>query len=150
MPLPARQSSVIWLACLCLLAPFGLNAVVAVGWVVVPGALPTPRQLLVMLIAAPIIEELVFRGHMQPWLTTHFAGKAAAGQKAHAAAIAATSLVFVALHWLANPTPVMGWVALPSVALGVLQAKGGRWQLCALLHSSFNAVWCWTIWLQAR
>ena len=143
-----KSVDIIWLACLCLLAPVGLGWAVSAGLVTLPATLPATGQLLVLLIAAPIIEELVFRGHLQPQLTTFFARKTDEGLMAHAAAIGVTSLIFAALHWFASPTASSWWVALPSLALGTLQARSGKWQFCAVLHSAFNAVWCLTIWRQ--
>lgn len=148
----ARPSSLNWLAGLFLLAPVGLWGLVTAGWLALPAALPGPGQLAILLIAAPIIEEFVFRGNLQPWtanwlgerLTDRLDGKL----KAQLAAILVTSLVFAALHWLASGAGASGWVLLPSLALGWLQVKTHNWKLCALLHSGFNAVWCAAIWLQ--
>lgn len=153
--LTERQSNRVWLACMCGLAPVALAAALATGWLTLPKVLPSAAYLLVMLIAAPVIEEYVFRGRLQPWITTFIGDKVASTQAcpalpAHAAAIVLTSLAFATLHWLASPMLAVWWVMLPSLALGVLQAKTGQWQFCAVLHSSFNAVWCVAIWSQVQ
>ena len=140
---------------MCGLAPVALAAALATGWLTLPKVLPSAAYLLLMLIAAPVIEEYVFRGRLQPWITTFFGGKGTSTQAcqalpAHAAAIVLTSLAFAWLHWLAIPMPASWWVVLPSLALGVLQAKTGQWQFSAVLHSSFNTVWCVAIWLQGQ
>ena len=146
----SRQTSAAYFLALCCLAPLALAAALSTGWLTLPQTLPGTGYLLVMLIAAPIVEELVFRGQLQPRLTAYFAGNVATPLRAHVAAIGITSVAFAAVHWLASPTSASWWVALPSLGLGVLQAKTVKWQLCALLHSFFNLVWCIAVWLQGR
>ena len=148
--LASSASSLGWLVGLFLLAPVGLWVAVIAGWFSLPAALPPPGQIAVLLIAAPIIEEWVFRGQLQPWLSNQllsrlanqFANSAPAELNVLIATVVATSLAFAALHWFASGTVASWWVFLPSLALGWLQIKTGDWRLCALLHSSFNAVWC--------
>ena len=151
--LAGRVSSLGWLVGLSLLAPVGLWVAVVAGWFALPAALPPPGQVAVLLIAAPIIEEWVFRGQLQPWLSNQLlrrlanelADSAPAELNVQLAAVVATSLAFAALHWFASGTAASWWVFLPSLALGWLQIKTDDWRLCALLHSSFNAVWCLAI-----
>lgn len=152
--LTGRTSGLVWLVGLFLLAPVGLWVAVAAGWIALPVALPPPGQIAVLLIAAPIIEEWVFRGHLQPWLSNQLVGRLAnrhaesipAKLNLQLAAIVVTSLTFAVMHWFASGAAASWWVFLPSLALGWLQIKTGDWRLCALLHSSFNAVWCTAIW----
>ncbi len=145
-----NQTSAAYLVGLCLFAPIGMAALLGTGWLVLPKTLPGTGYLLVMLVAAPILEELIFRGYLQPCLSAYLAGKLASPLQADLAAIGATSFAFATVHWLASPTPASWWVAIPSLGLGLLQVKTGKWQLCALLHSFFNLVWCLAIWLHGR
>lgn len=146
----ARLSSLAWFSGLFLLAPVALGAGVESNLLTLPAALPAPSQMLVMLVAAPVLEEWVFRAHLQPWLAGRLLAQTSSQTGAHLAAIVATSAAFAAMHWVFNPLPAAWWVFLPSLAFGVLQAKTSQWQLCAALHSSYNAVWCLAIWLQVR
>ena len=90
-----------------------------------------------VLLAAPVIEEWIFRVRLQAALTDYLRLKLPL-LSAHIASIALISVVFAACH-----APLMGWqaawVVVPSLALGACWAATQSGWRCALMHSFFNA-----------
>lgn len=102
-------------------------------------------SVLLLLVVAPLIEEILFRRGLQEELlrSTRFAAFASRfGQAAHArACIVVTAAAFAAAHLAVNP----GWMAagtlLPALAIGALYGRRRRLVPCVLLHAAFNFVW---------
>jgi membrane protease YdiL (CAAX protease family) len=88
---------------------------------------------LTLLLAAPVLEEMVFRGGlMESLLRT--------GARAWVANLIATA-AFVLAHALVRGAALALAVALPSLLLGVLYARQRRVAPCIGLHAFFNLAW---------
>ncbi len=104
----------------------GLSLHLADGW-----------QALWVLLAAPALEEWIFRVLLQAGMQAYLASNTARpGWSAHSAN------VIVALFFAAAHVPSQGWLALwwtlPSLVLGELWRRHTRWWPCALAHAGFN------------
>jgi membrane protease YdiL (CAAX protease family) len=97
----------------------------------VAGAVP-PR-VLVLLVLAPVIEEIVFRLGLQEALLRR-------GLRP-ALTTVLTALVFAAAHVAVRGEIAAAAVVLPALALGVLYAHTRRVLPCVALHAAMNAVW---------
>lgn len=99
-------------------------------WLADPRSLPLVALFIVVL--APIVEELIFRGFLQP-LATRTAGVAGG-----------VLLVAVAFALLHGPTYHWAWqqltvMALAGCAFGAMRQWTGSTVAAALLHASYNA-----------
>ncbi|MEW6024574.1 MAG: JDVT-CTERM system glutamic-type intramembrane protease [Pseudomonadota bacterium] len=88
---------------------------------------------LLALIAYPVLEEIIFRLHLMALLATRF--PAWRPLAVNAVASAAFSLAHL---------PFWPWwhavaVFLPSMLLGLVMQRTGRWTVCAALHGIMNA-----------
>jgi membrane protease YdiL (CAAX protease family) len=114
-----------------------------VAWAVLglAGLLPSrvsdPVALAGLVLVRPVVEEFVFRGALQGWaLDTNWGGRRLGPLTA---ANAASSVLFVAAHALAQ-TP--GWAAavlLPSLIFGYFRERTGSLVAPCLLHGFYNA-----------
>lgn len=93
--------------------------------VLTPGIL-----LLLALVAAPVLEELVFRGALLPWLATFLTPWRA---------VAISSLLFGALHVSSHGLHIASAIAFGGV-LGWLRIRSRSLVLCMVLHLAINAV----------
>lgn len=104
----------------------GLSLHLADGW-----------QALWVLLAAPALEEWVFRVLLQAGVQAHIARVTAKPCWTKHGANALVAFCFAAAH-----VPAQGWLALwwvlPSLVLGELWRRHGRWWLCVLAHAGFN------------
>ncbi|MGZ8259155.1 MAG: JDVT-CTERM system glutamic-type intramembrane protease MrtJ [Caldimonas sp.] len=95
--------------------------------------MPTFGLLALLLVGAPLLEEVVFRGGLQEQLL---------GRLSPAAANASTAVAFALAHgvtrsswWLASA------VLLPACALGCLYERERRLAPCVLAHAAMNLLW---------
>lgn len=91
------------------------------------------RLLLLLLVFAPVTEELVFRAGLLEGLLRR-------GWRA-GSAVALSALAFAAAHLVTQP---VGWalaIVAPGVLLGALYARTRRVGPCIVLHAAMNGVW---------
>lgn len=100
----------------------------------VVGALAGPAPVLWFLLAAPILEELVFRAGLQEALLRRGAWPALAVN-------ALTALAFAAAHAARQPAAAAALTLLPALLIGALYQHQRRVLPCIALHALFNAVW---------
>ena len=93
--------------------------------------------LAVLLLAAPVLEETVFRAGLQEALLRRLS----AGRYGEATANALTALAFMAAHLALRPSGLAALTAVPALALGALYQRGRRLAPCIALHALFNAIW---------
>ena len=113
-------------------AGLAVAALVALG-VAAVSAEPEMRRLWVLLLLAPLAEEVVFRTGLQESLLRRLRSPLAAN--------ALTALAFAAAHALARGDVASIVVAVPALLLGALY---GQWRSawpCVALHASMNALW---------
>ena len=113
-------------------AGFAAAALVALGIAAVSAG-PDMRRLWVLLLLAPLAEEVVFRAGLQESLLRRLRSPPAAN--------ALTALAFATAHALARGDASGVAVAIPALLLGAVY---GRWRTawpCVALHASMNAVW---------
>ena len=87
----------------------------------------------VLLLAAPLAEEIVFRLGLQQALLD--------ARLAPWQANAGTAVVFGSLHALLQAWPGGLATALPSLLLGLVYQRTGRVSHCVLLHAALNGAW---------
>lgn len=90
-----------------------------------------------LVLLAPVLEEWVFRGWMQPGLTHRLAR--ARWPAAPLWANLATSLVFAGLHAWAHPPLWAAAVAVPSLVFGYFRQRHGHLGSPIALHVGYNA-----------
>jgi membrane protease YdiL (CAAX protease family) len=110
-----------------------LTLLVAAGIVAAWQAGGSWLSLWVLLVAAPLAEEVVFRGGLQHALLA----TALAPWQANVA----TAAVFASLHALLHATVGGLATALPSLLLGLVYQRTGRIAPCVLLHAAMNGAW---------
>lgn len=93
----------------------------------------SPASLLLLLIAAPVLEELVFRAGLHEQLLR--------GGWRPGTANAATALAFAAAHLATRPGPAALATALPALAIGRLYGRRRRTAPCVAAHAACNALW---------
>ena len=100
-----------------------------------------PRELVVLVILYPCVEELLFRGLLQGWLLEranfqrHWQGLTLANL--------ATSVIFTVLHFLMHPPLAAASVLLPSLVFGYFRDRYGRLHAPILLHVYYNLGYFW-------
>jgi membrane protease YdiL (CAAX protease family) len=94
-------------------------------------------SLLSLVLWAPIIEELAFRGVVQGWLTSSATGRRTLFGLSLANAIAAFS--FTAWHLLYRTDPIAWLVFIPALVFGYFRDRYGSLVPCILLHAAYNA-----------
>ena len=96
-------------------------------------ALPDLRTLVLLLGAAPVLEELVFRGGLQEQLLL--------ARVSPMAANALTAVAFALGHGLTRSWWLAAGVLLPAWALGALYQRERRLAPCVAAHAAMNLVW---------
>ena len=96
-----------------------------------------PFGLAVLLLAAPVLEETVFRAGLQEALLRRLSP----GTAAAATANALTALAFMAAHLALRPSGLSALTAVPALALGALYQRSRQLAPCIALHALFNAIW---------
>ncbi len=89
------------------------------------------------IVAAPIGEEIFFRGILQGWFATLAGRHGAAGRRSWLP-VAASALAFAAAHFGHG----LGWIPLVGfgLAVGYLRATRGSLLPCITVHAIFNAI----------
>ena len=87
-----------------------------------------------LLLAAPVLEETVFRAGLQETLLRRLS-------PGTAAANALTALAFMAAHLALRPSGLSALTVVPALALGALYQRRRRLAPCIALHALFNAIW---------
>lgn len=126
-----------WLRDPLFLAVLAGGTLLAMGirqWLGPPAAAGT--ALLLMLTLVPLVEELAFRGALQPALL-HLTGGRRAGPLSLANLI--TSLAFSGLHALRRPALLAAGVLAPSLLFGWFRERHGSVLPPLLLHLCWNA-----------
>ena len=94
-------------------------------------------SILSLVLWAPIIEELAFRGVVQGWLSTTKVGQRRFAGLSCSNLIAA--LLFTAWH-LVYRTDLMAWlVFIPALVFGYFRDRHGSLVPCVILHAAYNA-----------
>ena len=99
---------------------------VLIAWLLPPGVA-------VLLVVAPLLEELLFRGGVQEVLLRR-------GVRPLAANLVAT-LAFAVSHGVMRSWPLAVAVVLPSIALGLVYQRNRRVTPVVALHSAMNLLW---------
>jgi membrane protease YdiL (CAAX protease family) len=92
-----------------------------------------PGRLALLLVLAPVIEEVIFRAGLQETLLRR-------GLRPLLANLA-TTLAFALLHGLGRSWPLAAAVLLPSLVLGRLYQGTRRLGLVVALHAAMNLFW---------
>lgn len=111
----------------------GLASLPGVALLIVVFSVPLTLRVWMLLVLAPLTEELVFRAGLHEALLRRLPSKLAAN--------ALSALVFALVHVLARGDVAAIAVALPALLIGTVYA---RWRLlwpCVLLHAAMNAIW---------
>lgn len=109
-----------------------------VGLVVVT-LLPTlSRDALLLIVLAPLFEEIVFRGGLQESLLRRLGSSRGAGPWV---ANVVTAAAFGAAHVLTHLSFVAVLTVLPALVVGWLYQRTRRLAPCIALHAFFNAAW---------
>jgi len=137
-----------WWACAIAAPPIAF-AVAAAGF-----AMETtdPLRDVALIAFASIVEEIVFRGALQPALHRAFAGRLPGRWQAGflTPANLVTSTVFAAFHLWRHPLVVAVGVFPVSLVYGRARELSGRWWPAALLHLAFNLLLYAASWWLAR
>lgn len=110
----------------------------------------TWSAVLLLLIVAPILEELAFREAVQSTFSAMLQGAEVSRYLPFTLANGVTSLTFAVFHLPSHST--MGAIATlaPSLILGLIREKTGSVWKCILLHAWFNACFLSAIWLLSQ
>jgi membrane protease YdiL (CAAX protease family) len=106
------------------------------GW-----PLTAPTQFLLLAVAYPVLEELVFRGALQSWLRSCSWGKREWCQVTAANLI--TSVAFALTHLIINPVYLSATVFIPSLIFGYFRDRHDQLHASILLHVFYNAGYIW-------
>lgn len=106
------------------------------GW-----PLTAPTQFLLLAVAYPVLEELVFRGALQGWLRSCSWGKPEWRQLTAANLI--TSVAFALTHVIINPVYLSATVFIPSLIFGYFRDRHDQLHASILLHVFYNAGYIW-------
>ncbi|MEP6875294.1 MAG: JDVT-CTERM system glutamic-type intramembrane protease [Burkholderiales bacterium] len=109
----------------------GGTAFIALGLLVLD--LPLTLRAGVLIVLAPLTEELVFRAGLHESLLR--------GLRAPWVANTLTALVFALAHVLARGEAAAFGVALPALLVGIVYQRWRRVWPCVLLHAAMNAIW---------
>ena len=90
-------------------------------------------RIVVLLLAAPVVEEALFRAGLHEALLRRAGGPLFAN--------VATALAFGVAHSLLHGDPAALAVALPALLIGSVYQRTRRVRDCALLHAVMNALW---------
>ncbi len=104
------------------------GALVMVLW----AACCLPSALFTLLVAAPVLEEIVFRTGLQTQLM-RFASRRSANLL--------TASAFAVAHLLVRPSLFSALTFFPAMAIGFLFERQRRLLPCIALHAAFNATW---------
>jgi membrane protease YdiL (CAAX protease family) len=103
----------------------------------VGGTAPDPRQLLLVGLVYPVLEELVFRGALQGWLRKQEWGTRQ--QSGMTLANLVTSAVFAAAHVLQRASIGAAAVFVPGLIFGYFRDRYGNLYASIALHIFYNS-----------
>ena len=92
-----------------------------------------PLHTALLLVLAPVLEELVFRAGLHESLLRRL--------RAPWVANALTALVFALAHVLVRGETAAFAVALPALLIGIVYQRWRKVWPCVLLHAAMNAIW---------
>ena len=132
-----------------MLLAFGLGLPLALGATWLASAFPSPapfdvaslqrwQRLSYFLVAAPVQEEVIFRGLVQSFLQARWSGALAVCGTQVALAVIFTAVLFAIVHLGSGLATVVGALVL-SVLAGELRRRGGSLLPAVVVHSLFNA-----------
>jgi len=143
---PAPGARRFWWACALGAAPIAF-AVAAAGY---PMATMNPPRDLALLTLWSVLEEVVFRGVLQPALARAFERRQMrTGSSALTLANVVTSALFAAFHLWRHPLAVALGVFTLSLIYGKARELSGHWWPAAALHAGFNVALYAASWLLA-
>lgn len=122
-----------------LLVAGALAAAAYAGW---QGGAPVadPGSLLLLVLVFPALEELLFRGLLQPALYQRSRGALLMPAGPLSWANIVTSLMFALSHLWAHGVAHAAWVILPSLCFGLCRDRYGSVLPGFFLHAGWNAV----------
>jgi len=103
------------------------------GGMLLAGGAPFTLRTAVLLVLAPLTEELVFRAGLQEGLLRRL--------RTPWIANALTALVFASLHVLVRGDAMAMAVAVPALLIGALYQRTRSLWPCIALHAAMNALW---------
>ena len=116
--------------------PSGTAAALAVVLIALAGLVGhAPWTALLLLVIAPVLEEVVFRAGLQDWLL-----------RQHIRPLISTvgsAMAFALVHGLTRSWLLAAWVFVPALVLGAVYARKRRLGPVVVLHSAMNLVWLW-------
>lgn len=115
-------------------ASYGVAAVAAALIARTPGPLFAVK----LLVVAPVVEELFFRGVVQRWLLARLRG---APSRPWSASNVLTAAAFGAAHLVYSTPLFAAAVIAPALAIGFVYERTRRIDLCIGLHAACNAFW---------
>ena len=91
-------------------------------------------HLIGVIIVIPVVEEVIFRGFLQPWLAKRY------NQTIIKISLAnlITSSIFALLHLFTHPLSMALYTFIPSLIFGYTKERYKRLMPSMLLHSSYN------------
>jgi len=95
----------------------------------------------ILVVAYPLMEEIIFRGAMQGWLLDFSWGRKRMAWVSFANVI--TSLIFAALHAFSHPALMAMLVFFPSMLFGFFRERTGSIAASVILHGSYNLAYFW-------
>jgi membrane protease YdiL (CAAX protease family) len=143
---PAAGARWFWWGCALGAAPIAAVVVVA-GY---PMETANPPRDLAMLTLWSVLEEIVFRGLLQPAMARAFERRQMPmGGSPLTLANVATSVLFASVHLWRHPLAVALGVFPISLIYGKARELSGHWWPAALLHVGFNVALYAASWLLA-
>jgi membrane protease YdiL (CAAX protease family) len=100
-------------------------------------SLPRWQQVLLFVIAAPVQEEIIFRGLIQSYLQRRWPGAVALRSARLSTAVLCTAVLFAIVHVGSGFATVAGALVL-SVAAGEMRLRTGSLLPAVVVHSLFN------------
>ena len=98
-----------------------------------------PGVLLRVVLIYPLLEEWIFRGNVQPWLSKRVPGCRFGISTANLV----TSLLFALLHLAAHPPWAAMAVFVPSLVFGWLRDRYGGFVPAFVMHAWYNLGYFW-------
>lgn len=92
------------------------------------------NYLILLVLIIPTIEEVIFRGLLQPWIAKRYSQNVMNITQANFI----TSSIFTLLHLIQNSMLMTLFVFIPSLAFGYTRERYNRITPSILLHSSYN------------
>lgn len=100
-----------------------------------------PKEFLLLVVAYPLLEEVVFRGGLQPYLATKLGKKYACGDISAANWI--TSLIFTLVHFIQHKLLWSLSVFVPSLLFGYFRDRHNSMVPAIILHIFYNSGYFW-------